>query len=413
MHHGIFHYLERVVHGLRGYLHPRMISSYCELRDRPLPEDASRRNLAVYDFHSIDIDKVMGRYLFHIVRDFMTLGYFPVYTSRFKFLASFHRKKYKQLLLETPLHTTAPNKLPERSFIYITDHPTRSPENAEQIIRVNYEHRRAKADHESEFPFFVHPEVSIQKDFPPRPGTLTERPIKLLFAGNTEERQYTKGNVKGKFGLIPRNEVVNLVKKHLSEGHVKEVSCEQDLLTPSAHIFQCVESDRYRIPADQWMSTLQRADFFLCCPGVSMPLCHNLIEALACGTIPILQYSHYMNPELINGENCLTYHDRPSLARAIDLAARMPVSALRIMRENALSYYHRYLSEGRFAEQILTSGTKETNLLLNAYRIPRAAGTNLTTSNKTTVSPSHTAPRTPSGSGHESRARKDLLRTSC
>lgn len=370
--------VQRGIHNVRGYFHPAMLSSYFKLKGKRLPEDSAPKHVAIYDFYDIEIDAVMGRYLFHLVKDLLALGYSPVYTDRFKFLASFHKKRYKQELLELPLHTTSPNNLPDDNFIYITDHPDKAPEKAELIIRINYEHRRAKNDTELEFPFFAHPQVSMSKDYPLQPDILSQRAIKLLFAGNTRAKQYTKGNVKKHFQMIPRNEVLDLVKSHLTADHTKEVTCAQDLQSPSKHIFHCVESSRYRIPADQWIPTLQQADFFLCCPGVAMPLCHNLIESLACGTIPILQYGHFVDPHLVSGVNCLSFHDRPSLVRAINLAATMPESAVRIMRENVLAYYRQHCAEGRFAEKLLTSSEKEITVLLNAYRVPRPAPKSIT-----------------------------------
>ncbi|MBK1853951.1 glycosyltransferase family 1 protein [Verrucomicrobiaceae bacterium 5K15] len=367
----LLHQAQRGIHCLRGYVHPRMIASYFELRDRPLPEDSSRRNLAVYDFHHIDIDNVMGRYLFHLVRDFFSLGYYPAYTDRFKFLASVHRKRYKRLLLDIPFHTVPKNQLPDRDFIYITDHPTKAPTNAEAIIRISYDKRRKSDTSEFEFPFFVHPAVTVSNYFPPRPDTSSARDIRLFFAGNTRSKQYSKGNVRGKFNMMPRNEVLEITKAHFGAVDCKDVACEQDLRTPSDHFFQCVESSRHRIPSNEWLPILSRADFFLCCPGVAMPLCHNLIESLACGTIPIIEYGHFLDPHLVHGENCLTFHDRASLKRALDLASVMPPAAVRIMRENALDYYHRHLAEGRFAEKLLTAGQPESTVLLNAYRIPR------------------------------------------
>lgn len=366
--------MQRGIHNIRGYFHPKMLASYFTLKGKPLPESHTPKQVAVYDFYDIEIDAVMGRYLFHLVKDLLALGYAPIYTEHFKFLASFHKKRYKRKLLELPLYTTQPNKNPSCKFVYITDHPDKSPNNAELIIRINYEHRRAKNDTELEFPFFAHPQVSMSKDYPPQPDIASKRGIKLLFAGNTRTKQYTKGKVKKHFQMIPRNEVLDLVKSHLTDINTKEVTCAQDLQNPSKHIFHCVESSRYRIPADQWIPTLQQADFFLCCPGVAMPLCHNLIESLATGTIPILEYGHFVNPHLVNRVNCLSFHDRPSLVRAINLAATMPESAVLTMRENVIAYYKKYCTEGRFAERMLTTGKeKKVTLLLNAYRVPRPA----------------------------------------
>ena len=105
-----------------------------------------------------------------------------------------------------------------------------------------------------------------------------------------------------------------------------------------------------------------QADFFLACPGTRMPLCHNLIEALSCGSIPIIQYHKYLTPELIDGENCLTFHDEDTLRQAIQRAMEMPETEILKMRAAALRYYEDNLTEGQFAKRLLDTPSKQVTL---------------------------------------------------
>ena len=66
---------------------------------------------------------------------------------------------------------------------------------------------------------------------------------------------------------------------------------------------------RFMLQLKRWLEALAKADFFLACPGVLMPLCHNVIESLVAGAIPILQYGSYLSPRLEDGINCLAFRD--------------------------------------------------------------------------------------------------------
>lgn len=64
------------------------------------------------------------------------------------------------------------------------------------------------------------------------------------------------------------------------------------LLLNSDYIQKCIilHKTNFRIPAQKWLDVVAKSDFFLCAPGVQIPLCHNAIESMAVGTIPITNY---------------------------------------------------------------------------------------------------------------------------
>jgi len=70
-----------------------------------------------------------------------------------------------------------------------------------------------------------------------------------------------------------------------------------------------------------------------------MPLCHNLIEALAMGAIPILQYPQYMTPPLTDNVNCLRYQDAEDLIKVINTALQLSLADKRKLSDNAKNYY--------------------------------------------------------------------------
>src|SRR3990167_5062911 len=65
---------------------------------------------------------------------------------------------------------------------------------------------------------------------------------------------------------------------------------------------------------------LSMFDFFLAPPGVQMPLCHNIIEAIAVGTIPFTNYYNWFEVPLEDGKNCIAFNDEKELLqRLLDL----------------------------------------------------------------------------------------------
>lgn len=65
---------------------------------------------------------------------------------------------------------------------------------------------------------------------------------------------------------------------------------------------------------------LASADFFLCQPGEIMPQCHNIVEAMAVGTIPLTNYPDWLSPPLVDGREALVFDTFASLDAAVTRA---------------------------------------------------------------------------------------------
>jgi hypothetical protein len=128
-----------------------------------------------------------------------------------------------------------------------------------------------------------------------------------------------------------------------------------------------VDRGRFSISQGQWRRYLSKFDFFLACPGVSMPLAHNIIEAMSCGCIPIIEqgYASLFIPPLTDRQNALffnqTTHQPEEVLRA---ALKMPEDAIKKMRSQVLSYYENYLTPHAVVKAI--EETKPRTVFLNA-----------------------------------------------
>lgn len=116
---------------------------------------------------------------------------------------------------------------------------------------------------------------------------------------------------------------------------------------------------------NQWLSELASANFFLALPGGYMLMCHNLIEAMAVGTIPVLSYEDWLAPTLVHGQNCLTYRTLEELPALIDAINQMDQSAIAKMRQAVIDYYDRYLSPDNIAQFLRSYQGTQLHLFIN------------------------------------------------
>lgn len=371
-HMNIFKFFEYHIKLLRCYS-PQFLKVVKDLRNRATEID-NTKPIVIFDFVSLEIDNVMARYLYHLVADFDALGYQLVFADRMVFLATTERKRHKKYCFELPFALVKPDTKDMDCDVLVTDREQHGYSVKGQVFHVNYELIRSKEYRGTavDLPFFVHP--STQKNGLIHNMNLdmsAYRSMRIFFAGNNSYPNYDKPVLQNKFKVMSRHKVLKTLKESLGERY-REPKTYDALVTSSEekHALTVYTSQADRIPNHQWMNTLQQADFFLCAPGVEMPLCHNLIESMAAGTIPILQYSNYVSPVLENMKNCLTFDSEESLKVVVERALSMDEEEVLRLRKNARAYYDAYCKPGMFAERILGVGESPLTIMMNAYRVP-------------------------------------------
>ncbi len=115
---------------------------------------------------------------------------------------------------------------------------------------------------------------------------------------------------------------------------------------------------------DHYLEALRECDFVLSPPGWCMPISHNLIEAMFCGSIPITNGGAYMAEPLKDGETCLEFQDAESLVSVIDRAMAMDADEVALMRLAVWDYYERFLEPKAFVETLVHS--ESARVLVNA-----------------------------------------------
>ncbi|MCO8123892.1 hypothetical protein NHH03_19255 [Stieleria sp. TO1_6] len=163
----------------------------------------------------------------------------------------------------------------------------------------------------------------------------------VFFAGNQKSR-YGRDGMQNEFGVLPRLEILSLLREHFPD-RIAPVDAggrgDRIVLRDSA-------TDP--IAADQWMSVLAKHQFFLCCPGASQPVCHNVIEAMSVGCIPILEYADRLHPQIQDGINAICFQGRQGLVEAIARIDTLDAHRLTEMSQNAVDCYDNLLDGARF-----------------------------------------------------------------
>jgi glycosyltransferase involved in cell wall biosynthesis len=137
-------------------------------------------------------------------------------------------------------------------------------------------------------------------------------------------------------------------------------------LQQSKFIDKCVilDNSKFRIDAGSWLESISMGDFFLCPPGYVMPMCHNVIEAMAVGAIPVINYPEWLNPSLEDGVNCVAFTDADDLVEKIDHVLAMKQAEISEMKSRVIEYYEQHLDPKEFVSKLVSIDGENILLLM-------------------------------------------------
>lgn len=331
------------------------------------------KRLVLFNFHDIAIDNVGGRYLYHLVQDFVSLGYTPCYKCNYRFIANMQSKGFKKHLLdfEHIIYQEETALAPYGEVeVLLSDHPpSLSASHSPRKVLVDYSLRRAQ---EGEVALRFGPSPVLLRDglFTEQGGGTQTRRNRIFFAGRTRAEEYGRDLLLKHYGMLNRLEMIELTREFAGgPGRVVAEAQLPEQEWQATHDLLIIPNDVCRVPREEWMPLLQQSAFFLACPGSEMPLCHNVIEALAAGAIPIIEYADYISPGLTNGVNCLTFSGERELRAVLHKALDMPAGDIATLRENVQAFYSDHYQAGKLAMELLHAG--DTCLVMNDYRLRR------------------------------------------
>lgn len=189
-------------------------------------------------------------------------------------------------------------------------------------------------------PYFAHPrfyEIGLHKRVKALRNKI--RIKKIYFAGSCSRETYAE---KFEFPMLTRDVVLDfIIRRYVSE--IKDGLIDIQSTSDTRDVL-----DKFKLSTEEYLNELSTTDFFVCPPGNTMPHSHNIVEAMSVGAIPITNYSAYMRPPLVHGENCLAFSSLQGLESVICTALNMQKSEVQQMRANVCAYYDKNLDPASF-----------------------------------------------------------------
>ena len=231
-------------------------------------------------------------------------------------------------------------------------------------------HFSGKGEGDSFFlPILFHPDLINDEAYEEaeRLSQQKERPIGVLFAGNCDPATYGKSAMQRCHGILDRIQIGKLASATSGQTAFFPSSREEFSTALEAGSLAdrlvWIDTNRFRIPQQEWLSFIAQSRFFISTPGVQYPYCQNLNEAAACGSVPILQFPGLYDPPLRDCENCLEFKDGNGFADTINTALSMKTGKWLALSGSARDYHQAHLSldhlENRIASFIKDDSRRE------------------------------------------------------
>ena len=202
---------------------------------------------------------------------------------------------------------------------------------------------------------------------------LARRPFRIGFAGSTGDEVYTEHL---SFPLLGRQDVLATVREHFS-GRMAEIGSPAELesidLSSTPIVFATARARRHMrtthvLDTSEYLAFLGRCDFFLAPPGFMMPVCHNLTEAMALRSIPILNYAEWVRPPLEDGVSCISFSTPDDLVAAIERVLSMTDLEIEEIRSGVAAYSDEHLSVDGFARRLCPVLDSSPTIVVNAEK---------------------------------------------
>jgi len=357
--------------GVRSYFSFKDIRSYKQ-NSLNINKRSSTKKLVCFDLNSPRIDEDSGRYAYLLIKDFIESGYQVAIAKRFRFFASFDRKPLKKFLSHENYLTYNPKNLPTEAKLILSDsfrtirYWNKVAQKTKSIF-ISY-----KASNRTEdtlfLPYYAHPFIISNQFLGEITPSDKTRTFCISFAGNEDLKTYNKPIIQKEFNIMNRCELLTLVNKYFSKQTLfinNETFNEK--FTSSIYV-----KPKTKLKPENYIHLLNNSRFFLACSGSNFAISHNLVEAMLCGCVPILEYSHHLEKPLTHLVNCLHFKDQASLEQCLKIASEMNKKNWEQIQRNSLIYAKRYFNSGSFSKHLdFNSIHNNTELNMFYFKQPK------------------------------------------
>jgi len=302
-----------------------------------------------------------GRYLYTFVKMLNIEGYRVCIPKRLLIIYEILSNKYARLLLTDELISFgSPGGYHKDSVIFIP-----SGKLSPDYFRFITDSHPAQSIHVA---MCQHP-LMYRNGYWNAQISSSPRKNALFMAGNFNPERYSKIERNAFFKVYSRPGVIKEIDRLLL--HVRNYNDLLTIITDQSADKKVVlvNIQDYFIPMSDLRQVIARFDFFFALPGVIMPLCHNIVEAMSVGSIPFLQntYAELLIPPLKDSHNCITFNELDDLEEQILRLFLMPDSQKDILRQNVIGYYNKYMTPAALSRR-LKNWNKQDTIYMPATR---------------------------------------------
>lgn len=322
-------------------------------------------------------DDGMGRYAYLLIKKFSEAGYnVYLYKTVDTFDKYLELGKYGRFIYSIPnlkMVSKIPEQLsvPDTQFAFDTVNKTLLDQKWKKLIYVNIcRPTFCQIGKVTWIPYSFHPtayKMKINKKI--KELRKNGRKLRIIFVGNSVTKGYSLKKLKNWYNKLTRYEGIQAVLE--IKDKVKNVGDSGKFyktINEGSYIKECrlLRTDcSTKLSVKGYWDIISKSDFFLGLSGTDYPMCHNTIESMAVGTIPIIGYSEWFFPALEHGENAIIYSDAEDLKAKVRDVLNMDAQTIQKMRSNTTDYYDKHLSSESFAGKVEANHDKIMTIMLH------------------------------------------------
>lgn len=326
----------------------------------PLP-NATHATMAWFDLFSHDLLFDGARHLHSLAMQLIELGYLVAIVDRNRLVKTLRRKLHGDGILQAEgVYVVSADQSPPPGAIIVTDSNRSQHELASIQVYVSSE----PVANSSVFPFPVHP--AVRPHLTPSKlaaGRNRRRRGRLFFCGN-QKQSYANRQLAAQFGVCTRTDLLGRLRQSFSD-MCEPMPASSKLPDQFNRPVMVGDSRKHPIAHKDWLEALSQFEFFIGCPGRAHPMCHNVIEAMSVGTIPILEHGHLFAPSLTDGENAILFSSLDGFENAVRRALAMTDDKVRQLRKGVIEYFDSHLKGDQFMHRLLLTARLRGRVMLS------------------------------------------------
>ena len=305
------------------------------------------------------------RYLLTIIQHFLANGYHvKLFCSRSLFWSVRNNLYSKKIFNLVGFSITLREYPKQKQTVLIADYVL----NCEAIY-INYNYFSSKESKKAyRVPLSFHPENLLGEYLETSliDSNKSPRNVKLFFIGNLTSEFYQNIQLKKSFDVMSRMEAISVICENFDYAKLLVPNSIKQLYKGFTDKMEIILCDGKANPVwnKAYFKLLEQTNFFLASSGVIMPHSHNVIEAMAAGCIPLIEYGDWFTPPLEHNVNAIVFDGSEDLVNKIKYILMLTEIDIVKLRQGVLDYYENNLTSKSVINKVL--GREYSELYLNS-----------------------------------------------